>query len=89
MERPIDANKLKAVLQNMAEHLTENGDALIASCLLYCQEVVDQQRTMDAVPVVYCDDCVNHGNCIPEDTFRLVRIEKPFCCVGRRADHGR
>lgn len=61
MERPIDANKLKAVLQNMAEHLTENGDALIASCLLYCQEVVDQQRTMDAVPVVRCREC-KHRN---------------------------
>ena len=34
--------------------------------------------------VVYCDDCVNHGNCIPEDTFRWVRIEKPFCCVGKK-----
>ena len=51
--RLINANLLKAVLQNMAEHLTENGDALIASCLLYCQEVVDQQRTVEAAPVVH------------------------------------
>lgn len=33
--------------------------------------------------VVYCDDCVNHGHCIPEDTFRLVRMQHPFCAAGK------
>ena len=48
------------------------------------QKMLHKLPAVDAVPVVYCDDCVNHGNCIPEDTFRLVRIEKPFCCVGKK-----
>lgn len=39
---------------------------------------------VDAVEVTYCDQCDNHGHCIPEDTFRLAGVEKPFCCVGGR-----
>lgn len=52
-KRLIDANKLNDVLQNMVEHLAENGDALLAACLLYCQEVVEHQRTVEAAPVVH------------------------------------
>ena len=41
---------------------------------------------VDAVEVTYCDQCSNHGHCIPEDTFRLAGVEKPFCCVGGRRE---
>ena len=51
--RLIDAEKLNAILQNQAEHLTENGDALLAAWLIVCQETVDRQRTIDATPVVH------------------------------------
>lgn len=50
--RLIDADKLNAVLQNLAGHLAENGDALLAACLIQAQEVVDAQRTVEAEPVV-------------------------------------
>lgn len=45
-------------------------------------EIVDAP-TVDAVEVVYCDNCVNHGNCLPEDVFRIARVEKPYCCAGK------
>lgn len=48
--RLIDADKLSAVLQNMAGHLAENGDTLLAACLIYVQEVVDAQKTVEVTP---------------------------------------
>ena len=40
----------------------------------------------DAEIVVRCKDCVTHGNCLTEDTFKIARIENPFCCGGKRRD---
>ena len=45
---------------------------------------IENAPTVDAVEVVYCDECKSHGSCIPEETFRWMRIEKPYCCVGKR-----
>ena len=42
--------------------------------------------TIDAVPVVRCEKCVLHGNCITEDTFVFAGIENPFCCAGKRKE---
>jgi hypothetical protein len=39
---------------------------------------------VDAVEVVRCKDCVVHGNCLTEDTFRIARVENPYCCAGKR-----
>ena len=47
---------------------------------------VDKMPTIDAAPVVRCKDCVIHGSCLTEDTFRIARIENPFCCGGKRKD---
>lgn len=63
-------------------------DALIERCdaphwCVWMSEIEDFP-TVDAVEVVFCDECENHGNCYPETIFRLARIEKPFCCVGKR-----
>lgn len=52
--------------------------------LMDAEHAIINAPTVDAVEVVFCDECTNHGHCIPEDTFRLLRIEKPFCCVGGR-----
>ena len=42
--------------------------------------------TVDAVPVVRCEKCVLHGNCVTEDAFVLAGIETPFCCAGKRKE---
>ena len=65
MARLIDAEKLNAVLQNQAEHLTENGDAVLAACLIVCQETVERQPTIEAAPVVHgrWDDFCNGKMC--------------------------
>ena len=78
-KRLIDANELVYALYR--------SDAELHSSLWETSEIVDEitsAPTVDAVEVVFCDECTNHGQCIPEDTFRLLRIEKPFCCVGSR-----
>ena len=47
---------------------------------------ISEAPTIDAVPVVRCEKCVLHGNCVTEDTFVLAGIENPFCCVGKRKE---
>ena len=47
---------------------------------------ISEAQTIDAVPVVRCEKCVLHGNCVTEDTFVLAGIENPFCCVGKRKE---
>lgn len=47
------------------------------------QQFADHLLANGIEKVVYCDDCVNHGYCIPEDTFRLVRMQNPFCAAGK------
>ena len=42
--------------------------------------------TIDAVPVVRCEKCVLHGNCITEDSFALAGIKNPFCCAGKQKE---
>ena len=52
---------------------------------------IEQAPTVDAVPVVRCEKCVLHGNCVTEDAFVFAGIEHPFCCAGERkegADNG-
>ena len=44
---------------------------------------IEQAPTVDAVPVVRCEKCVLHGNCVTEDAFILAGIENPFCCSGK------
>lgn len=47
-----------------------------------------EANTVDAVEVVFCDYCVKHGGCYTEDVFRLARIEKPYCCAGKKDGDG-
>ena len=47
---------------------------------------ISEAPTIDAVPVVRCEKCVLHGNCVTEDAFVLAGIENPFCCVGKRKE---
>ena len=47
---------------------------------------IEQAPTVDAVPVVRCEKCVLHGNCVLSDAFVFAGIENPFCCVGERKE---
>ena len=47
---------------------------------------ISEAPTIDAVPVVRCEKCVLHGNCVTEDAFALAGIEHPFCCAGKRKE---
>ena len=74
--RLIDAHSAKEALE-----YTLVGDAASMA-----QRVIDRQPTIDAVPVVRCEKCVLHGDCVTENAFLLVGIENPFCCVGKRKE---
>ena len=50
---------------------------------LHC---IEQAPTVDAVPVVRCEKCVLHGNCVTEDAFILAGIKNPFCCIGKQKE---
>ena len=48
--------------------------------------LLEQQPTIDAVPVVRCHECILHDNCNTEEAYKLCRIENPFCCAGKRRE---
>ena len=50
------------------------------------RELLRDIPTVDAVPVVRCEKCVLHDNCVTEDAFIFAGIENPFCCVGKRKE---
>ena len=47
-------------------------------------DLIEKAPTVDAVPVVRCEKCVLHGNCVTEDAFIFAGIENSFCCAGKR-----
>lgn len=47
---------------------------------------INEAPTVDAVPVVRCKDCISRGVCLTEDTFRIARLENPYCCGGKRKE---
>lgn len=67
--------------------LIQNGETYLDNLAEGFHEadgVIWRLPTIDAVPVVRCKDCVSHENCLTEDTFRIARIENPYCCGGKR-----
>lgn len=77
-EKLVSAKWLTNHLEKNSKSYLESLD--VASMIL----IIREAPAVDAVEVTYCDQCSNHGHCIPEDTFRLAGVEKPFCCVGGR-----
>ena len=77
--RLIDADALMKTVFN--DVVLVDGEVKGVGLIL--AETVDKAPTIDAVPVVRCEKCVLHGNCVTEDAFVLSRIENPFCCAGK------
>ena len=47
-------------------------------------KLVKEAPAVDAVEVVFCDNCTSHNNCATEYAYRFARIERPYCCAGKR-----
>ena len=80
-KRLIDANAfLKDILTaGIGKTIIEYSESDIG-------HMIRKRPTIDAVPVVRCEKCVLHGNCVTEDAFVLAGIENPFCCAGKRKE---
>ena len=69
-----------------------DADFACKGCIRYrtsllCEEcVVNDAPTVDAVPVVRCNECVFEGNCFAESHFTSIGIKNPFCCAGKRKE---
>lgn len=85
MSRLIDADALQNILLPITTAL-EHEYGSLGGAVSGCMKHIDNAPTVDAVPVVRCEKCVLHGNCVTEDTFVLAGIENPFCCVGKRKE---
>ena len=72
--RLIDADVMLEELKDMEVIIAQQNIA----------DLIDEQPTVDAVPVVRCHECIMHNNCTTEDAFKLCGIEDPFCCAGKR-----
>lgn len=87
--RLIDADalmdKLPKVDIDRDERITKSGAVADFMCLIF------DAPTIDAVPVVRCEDCELHDSCYAENVFKIARLDlsKTFCCCGKhRAYHG-
>ena len=74
--RLIDADVILEELKDMEVIIAQQNIA----------DLIDEQPTVDAVPVVRCHECILHDNCNTEEAYKLCRIENPFCCVGKRSE---
>ena len=83
-KRMIDANYLMKAIRERTTGSGDNFDIIMT----HLYGIVEAIPTVDAVEVVFCDDCVKHGGCYTEDVFRLARIEKPYCCAGKMNGDG-
>lgn len=87
MPRLIDADALMDVVRQHEYYLaTKQGSVDYGMFTPGIQQAVDEQPTIDAIPVVRCEKCVLHGNCTTEDAFLLAGIEHPFCCAGKQKE---
>lgn len=68
-----------------ADALMDEANSDGAYGYVYAKQI-SEAPTIDAVPVVRCEKCVLHGNCVTEDAFVLAGIEHPFCCAGKRKE---
>ena len=53
-----------------------------------CIDEISKMPPVDAVPVVRCKDCSNHGKCMFEDVFLTAGKSDGYCCVGGRKKNG-
>ena len=74
--RPIDADRFLKMMSHWKPYMDMDN----------VREAIKKMPTIDAVLVVRCKDCISHGVCLTEDTFRIARIENPYCCGGKRKE---
>ena len=74
--RLIDADVMLEELKDMEVIIAQQNIA----------DLIDEQPTVDAVPVVRCHECILHDNCNTEEAYKLCRIENPLCCVGKHME---
>lgn len=80
------SDSTKAVFRNILANVPAVDAETVCEQMGLVKEAFEMAKA-DLVVVVRCKDCVTHGNCLTEDTFRIARIDNPFCCGGkRRAD---
>ena len=92
--RIIDANAVvKAILEErdkipyelVSEKPFKHGNSMRGG-IRKALRCIEQAPTVDAVPVVRCEKCVAHGNCLAERVFVYTGIENPYCCAGEQKE---
>ena len=84
-----DLDEIKTCVNRQYENChgySGNKKAIYREAILAVKSILHSVKSIDAVPVVRCEKCVLHGNCVTEDAFVFARIENPFCCVGKRKE---
>ena len=90
--RLINADKFDAVLSNIFDHLYESGRTDLAGTLAAFADLLKQQPTIDAVPVVRCKDCNHRADATVQGNYlcnrKMLGLVRPddFCSFGDRKD---
>ena len=80
--RLIDADRLSEAIYDNVPAPYEDASWAKENCLAE----IEAAQTVDAVPVVRCEKCVTHGNCLAERVFVYTGIENPYCCAGEQKE---
>lgn len=81
----VDVNQLHEDIQRVyKDHYEQCYDQCMHDAFNAVFKRLRGAKRVKTVNVVYCDECVNKGKCMTEDSFRFARIDKPYCCAGKK-----
>ena len=91
IQRLIDADAFKkSVLTDFWEHYTQCHDTDQTSLMDMVMDNLDEQPTIDAVPVVRCRDCVHgiggNGGIACTEFCNVIHKPEDFCSRGERKE---
>ena len=92
--RLIDGNKLLETYKKWIPQLLSKEDEGDRRGVETCIMVLEDMKTVDAVPVVRCreckhrgtDDCIFHIKGEPADEELLLKLDNDFCSYGERKE---
>ena len=79
-----DLDEIKICVNRQYENC--HGYSLYREAILAVKYLLHSIKSIDAVPVVRCNECVFEGNCFAESHFTFAGIKNPFCCAGKRKE---
>lgn len=94
MTRLIDADALKKYIEDC--RFCEKCNNRKRNCSYYCnlpdfltedwRRIIDEQETIDAIPVIYCKDCKHFAGDGMYCAYNIITRADKWCCNGEKTN---